>query len=114
MEVLDYCLELGPHEKLPFDFNMPGMIDAYYRALAFDKGTALAREYADICEQNLKYYFQFDKDQIEGGIQRELGYNIQMLGQMMQIANQYNQTEVFIDLKTLYEENYQRYNMVMR
>lgn len=54
--VLNTCMKLMPHEKVPFDTRMIGIIEAYYEAGAIKKANAITLQLADIYTEELKYY----------------------------------------------------------
>ncbi|NBC82578.1 MAG: DUF2723 domain-containing protein [Bacteroidetes bacterium] len=110
VQVLDYCLELGPHEKFPYDLFIVPMIETYYEAGAFEKGNALADEYGNICDQNLIYYMQFSPMDMQF-VDQDIRYNMEMLNRMVRITNQFNQTEMHESLKERFDKHINSYRL---
>ncbi|MDX5326951.1 MAG: DUF2723 domain-containing protein [Bacteroidota bacterium] len=59
IEVADLAMEKMPIEKFGFNYFVFGLIEAYYRAGANDKGHDLVMAYADRLDEELLYYNQF-------------------------------------------------------
>jgi len=69
--VLDRCMEIAPHEKIPYDTHISGMvypqqnggeirvkgvIETYYRCRAIQKANELVLEFSRILMQDIDYY----------------------------------------------------------
>jgi tetratricopeptide (TPR) repeat protein len=70
-KVLDRCMELAPHHKVPYDYfisgiTLPGkedamvrhtgIIEAYFKCGAIEKANKLIQEYSSILQQDMVYY----------------------------------------------------------
>ena len=56
IEVLDYCMDHMPHERIPFNFSIVPMIQSYFAAGAVGKGLALTEKMEEVTEEELNYY----------------------------------------------------------
>ncbi|MEX2371220.1 MAG: DUF2723 domain-containing protein [Bacteroidales bacterium] len=56
VEVLDYCMEHMPHERIPFNFSVVPVIQSYYAARAMDKALELTLKLEEVTEKELDYY----------------------------------------------------------
>jgi hypothetical protein len=92
-QVLDKIVELTPHKKIPYDMFMPGIAEAYYRINKFEKGTAILDKMTDIADRHLKYYLSLKPNYIKS-IEDEITYQMRVLMNSMQLARQYNQTNL--------------------
>jgi len=110
IEVIDYCNNLAPHSKLPYDIFTVGMIEAYYKAGALEKGNSLAADYTKVCEGSLDYYLGFPMDKVQY-LDREIRYNLEILNQMNRLTNRYNQTELNEQIDSAFQRYYQSYSM---
>ena len=60
VRVCDRCVEVMPDENVPFDKTMITLISAYYKAGQPEKGEKVLRVLKSHCEQEIRYYQQFD------------------------------------------------------
>lgn len=112
VEALDKCRVLTPHNRLPYDVYVVFMVEAYYNARAFDKGNELAKEYADICSQNMQYYLSFPDDKI-ALLDNDIRYNIEMLSRLFQTAEKYNQGQTAKTIQNMFESYYGEFRRFM-
>jgi MFS family permease len=97
-EVLDYCMETFPPDKIPFDMYMPDIVDAYLQSGATEKGIKLSKELSDYFFARLEYYLKQDPDIISSAdyeIQSALQYisktaNALKAARQDQLATEYN------------------------
>ncbi|MFW6290521.1 MAG: tetratricopeptide repeat protein, partial [Mariniphaga sp.] len=61
LQVLDRCVELGPHEKLPWDVFMTRIIETYFMAQADEKAAALLQKFRGITEEHLDYFLNLEE-----------------------------------------------------
>ncbi|HLP71314.1 MAG TPA: DUF2723 domain-containing protein [Bacteroidales bacterium] len=61
IDVLDYCMNELPLNKVPYDPYIPDVIEAYFAAGAKEKAVAMSRDLADHYYPHLDYYLKQDK-----------------------------------------------------
>lgn len=61
VEVLDYCMEHMPHERVPFNFSVVPLVQSYYAAGAVDKAVALTEQLETLTEEELSYLVEVIK-----------------------------------------------------
>ena len=98
LEVLNYCMETFPLDKIPFDMYVPELIDAYVLAGATDKATDLSKKLVDYYSARLDYYLRQEPALIASAdyeIQTALQFisrtaNAMKEGKMDQLSTEYN------------------------
>ncbi len=78
IRVLDRAIELTPDEKVPFDYTIIQLANAYYKCNRFEKANALVNQLAEICNEKLTYYLD-QKQSFIAAIKEEILYNFQVL-----------------------------------
>jgi hypothetical protein len=56
LNVLDYCMELMPNDRVPFNAAIMPLIQVYYNLDQIEKANAIVTEFADMVDQELLYY----------------------------------------------------------
>ncbi len=92
-KVLDRIVELAPHDKLPYDYFVLGIADAYYRINKFEKGNAILSKMESLCEANLDYFLSMSRKN-RNLVQQDIGFQFQILNNVGQITRRYNQEEI--------------------
>lgn len=93
IKVLDKCIEIMPNDAIPYNYFMLSLVEAYYRADAFEKGNALNNKLADIYEKEIVYFKQFNGE-YQQSVQEDLQRSFAVLAQLGRLANGYNQTKL--------------------
>jgi hypothetical protein len=106
-KVLDRIVEITPEKNLPYDMFMPGIADAYYQLSKFDKANKIMERMVDLSEQFLEYYATF-KPSDRVAIRDEITYYLRVLGNAVEMSQEYNQPTLAVRSKELYS----RYNQV--
>lgn len=96
--VLNRCLELMPHEKIPYDYHVLELIDAYYNANATEKANALAKKLAKVYFDEIRYFTGLD-GRFLNAVDRELSLAVQVIDNIVKYAQNNNQTEVSEELQ---------------
>ncbi len=99
--VLDRIIELTPNKNLPYDMFMPGIAESYYRIAKFEKGGTIQEKLIDISRRHLEYYSTFSRKQLKR-INSEVTYHMRILANSMQLARDYNQTEIATKAEDLF------------
>jgi hypothetical protein len=89
IKVLDKYIAAIPASKVPDDVNSLGLIKAYFKAGAINKGTEVLNAYFTVCSDELKYYFSF-KPRFRRLIDYDIQYNMSVLSQMADLAKKHN------------------------
>ena len=108
--VLDKCFEVMPEKSVPYNFYVYPLAEAYYRAGAFDKGNAISERLINISEQELKYYFSFNKS-YASAIDKEKQFALGILQRINQIATKYGQTDTAKKAEDLFNNYYKLYSV---
>ena len=93
IEVVDRAMTELPLEQLRMDDMVVYLIEAYYRAGAYDKGNALAQKAGTILTECVDYYSRF-KGNKQTLVENEMMDRLRMLYNLYLITSQYGQTEV--------------------
>lgn len=91
--VLNRVMELMPHPKYPYDFFVIGIAEAYYRADDTESANELLASYAQYISSNLAYLFSL-KGHFASVTSNERELNIQILQELANLAERYNQSEL--------------------
>lgn len=110
-EVLDRIMELTPHSNVPYHVFVPGIAESYYQINKFDKGNEIFSFLMNQSDQYLNYYFSFNMRN-QRRIQDEIDYRMRIIGNIMRIASQYNQTELSKEAEKLYMNYYEAYEQL--
>ncbi len=101
--VLDRIIEILPDKNLPYDMFMPGIAETYYKISKFEKGTAIQEKMIDISQRHLEYYSTFSKRQLKR-INMEVTYHMRVLANSVQLAREYNQTDLALKAEELFNK----------
>tara|TARA_Y100000994_G_scaffold31531_1_gene22152 strand:+ start:303 stop:3338 length:3036 start_codon:yes stop_codon:yes gene_type:complete len=84
-EVLNYCMELMPGDKVPLNYFIHPIIESYYDIETSNRGELLASKLYEIYKSELNYFFTFPASKIDG-VQFEILKNLQFYNDLIQIA----------------------------
>jgi hypothetical protein len=108
IEILDRCVELTPHEKIPHDMFSSAIIESYCKCGAFEKAAKLVRENIRLCDEKLTYYFEQNRDFIRNA-NNEIRRNMQILRNLLIICQTYGLDELVQELEVIYNGHYQSF-----
>lgn len=108
VKVLDRCLEVLPDKSIPYNFFMTPIADGYYRAGLPEKGTVIIKRLAEIYEDDLDYYLSLEGDYATS-VSQDTQRALSIMQRLIQIARNYQQTELLEELKGTFELQQQRY-----
>jgi hypothetical protein len=108
---LDRCMEVMPNERIPFDYFMIPVIEAYYELGETEMANAYLITLSDLTEEELRYFFSLGKEHAQ-----DLDYDEQVRMHIMQelirLARENEQEElidrqqqIFQDLVLLFQSN---------
>lgn len=110
IKVLDKCLEVTNFENCPIDGTLYSVVFAYYQAGANDKANALAVKLFDNYENNIKYIYSLDRDQI-ANYGSELKQAQGILEQLVSFANYFKQEKLGKEFEDRYVKAIQDYSL---
>ena len=87
--VLDKCIAVVPASKIPDDVQTLAIIETYCAAGAKNKGAQVLKNYFEICNNELAYYFSL-KPTFKRLIDYDIRYNMSVIAQMAEIAKANN------------------------
>lgn len=101
--ILDRCIEIMPHEAIPYNyFNLP-IVDAYYRMGKTEKAQAIVAILIDSYFDELDYYYSIDP-KILNAMQREYQLANQVIGNLYSLTQKYQDEAALKKIATLYQE----------
>jgi hypothetical protein len=101
IKVLDKVIEVTPQENVPYDVSMYSITLAYYQAGASEKGNECAKKLFANFENNLKYYYSFDRKTIpQFGSDPDQAQEI--LERLIYFANTFKQPALAKDFESRY------------
>jgi hypothetical protein len=112
VEVLDRCIELTPHEKIPYDYNIIQIAAAYYKCRQYDKANSLVEQLAAQCDEKLEYYLDQDFAFVSA-INDEILYNFQVLQNLISTSNSNGQEELNNKLEDMTNKRYEVYTTMI-
>ena len=102
-KVLDKCMHLMPHEKIPFRMRIGGIVQNYYDAGATEKANKLARKVVDISRKRLAYYTSLSPG-ISNTMQREKRMAFGMIRNVASFADENGQSELYEEFSEVINE----------
>jgi hypothetical protein len=112
IKALDRCMELMPIEKVPYDFFMIGVADAYYKADGTEQAVFLLKEYFNVSEKEFNYYSGFPS-RFSGSVEREIRIPLQIMNELILTADSWGETELMEELSTRFDIAYNSFNRPM-
>jgi tetratricopeptide (TPR) repeat protein len=101
IEMLDTYIKYFPDSKVPYDMYMLPYAEIYYKAGAPEKANKLITRVAEICSQNLDYYYSFSpaySQYFEQDVQTALG----IMKRMSLVASENHQPQLAAKIDTLF------------
>lgn len=95
VEVLDYCMDHMPHERIPFNFSVVPLIQSYYAAGAIEKALELTEQMEEVTERELEYFSKVirSKPGKAAKMQSDFLQMIRDLNTLSSIARGYGETD---------------------
>ncbi len=107
VKVLDKCVNLMPHNKFPYDYNILEIISNYYRAGESEKAVEVSEELLNICVEELEYYSSI-RENLKYNINHEKNTKLQILQRIFRYAVDNNQDEFSKKLGKKFNEFYDK------
>ncbi len=86
-KALDRIMEIAPNKKVPYDYFVTGIAQAYFKLNKFEKGDSILTEYLDILYRTQKYYLSMSS-KYRRNVSSEVDMNYQI---MLNISHSYFQ-----------------------
>ena len=109
--VIDRCMEIMPHERVPFDYFMLMIIENYYRLGYNETATQFVNQLSDVISEELRYFLGADK-KFRNKLDYELQIRMHIMQELVSITERYGQKEIndkqlqiFQELVNLYSIN---------
>jgi Protein of unknown function (DUF2723) len=113
IEVLDYCMNIFPADKISWDMYIPPIVEAYLEAGAIDKGVSLSKAMADYYSRWLDYYLRQEPD-IIASADYEIQIALQSVSQVANALRTAKQDKISDDLTSGIEKHYTQYIKLMK
>ncbi len=108
IETLDRCINLMPEDNVPFNTFVLPLAEAYYKAKQYEKGDMILYRLLEIQDENLKYFFAFSHKNAQK-IENEKGYAMAITNRIVQIADNFDRTELHKQAENIFKEYYNLY-----
>jgi len=108
LQVLDRCMEIMPQETIPFNYFVMPIVEAYYKAGAFEKGNNIASALLKSYEVELAYYFSFSQKK-RGMIDDDIQQALAVVQRIMRTADFFDQTELAKNANAVFVNYYQQF-----
>ena len=102
--VLDRCMELMPPDRVPPEFMLLSVAEAYYIAGAPDRGNELLADYFDFLASEMDYYLSFPS-RLAVHLDHEKRTSMQIMNEMVRMSGAFEQEE----LSASFRERFNRY-----
>jgi hypothetical protein len=92
-EVLDYCMEIIPHQRVPFDYWAVFLAEAYYKIKETDTASKIVEKLAARYIEELNYYFMLKKE-FSATLDTEKQMALHIMQELVRLTRNYDQTEI--------------------
>ncbi len=107
-KVADKCLEVIPDSKIPYDYFIIPVVEAYYNMGEIQQADQIMERLLDIYSNDLDYYFDLP-DRLKNRITREMDMSMTVLNHMVQVLRQHEREELLKEAEIEFEHFYQLY-----
>jgi hypothetical protein len=101
--VLDRCMEILPHNRVPFDFFMLPIIENYYRLGYTEKAGMLVIQLSDVIAEEERFFLLTDSRLMEG-LDYEKQIRMHILQELVRLSERYGQEELKNRQLEIFEE----------
>ncbi len=98
VRVLDRCMELMPTDRVPYEFMMLSVAEAYYLAGADDRGNELVTGYFDYISSEMDYYLRFPR-RLATQLDTEKRTSLQLMNEIVRMTRNFEQEELSAELR---------------
>lgn len=107
-EVCDKCLEVIPDSKIPYDYFIIPVAEAYYKLDKTEKADAIMKRVLEIYHNNMTYYYGMDPEDTKA-MERDIDMGMSVLDQVVKVLKRQNRTELHEQAQTTFDEFYRKY-----
>ncbi len=108
IKVIDRCVELVPHKRLPFSFFMLPMAEGYFKLDQTEKAREVVEKIKDNCIQYLDYYSSLGNG--ANALSQEKRLHLHVLQQLVRITGRYDQDKDYTPLKQAFNDYMMKMN----
>jgi hypothetical protein len=108
LTVLDKCMEVLPHETVPFNYMLIPVIEAYYKAGSTEGANELVAKMAEINKYELYYYFSVGP-KFAPYVDYQKQRTMSVMQELVNLAETYEKGEFYENLKAEFEELFKTY-----
>jgi hypothetical protein len=108
LQVLDYCMEMLPLNKVPYDPYVNDIIEAYFAAGNAERAIEMTNSLCDHFYAHLDYYLK-QKQYIVGSSDYAIGTAFEYSRRAGEACMAYHQTEMGIEINKKLQEYYSKY-----
>ena len=101
--VLDRCMEILPHHRVPLDFFMLPVIENYYRLGYTEIGGQLVVQLSDVIAEETRYFLLTDKKLMED-LEYEKQIRMHILQELVRLTENYDSEEIKQRQLDIFEE----------
>ncbi len=102
--VLDRCMELMPVDKVPHEFMLLSVAEAYYNAGETIKGNEIIEDYFQTVSSEMEYYLSFPR-RLAMHLDEEMRTSLQLMNEMVRMSRNFEQN----DLSEMMNEKFNQY-----
>jgi Protein of unknown function (DUF2723) len=113
LEVLNYCMDVFPLEKLSYDPYMSDIIEAYFAAGGTEKALEMTKAFCDYYYQRLDYYLK-QKPYIMSSAEYEIQTAIQYTSKVANSLNAHGKPELAEEINKKLEDYYTKYLLTIK
>ncbi len=113
LEVLNYCMDVFPLEKLSYDPYMSDIIEAYFAAGGTEKALEMTKAFCDYYYQRLDYYLK-QKPYIMSSAEYEVQTAIQYTSKVANSCNAHGKPELAEEINKKLEDYYTKYLLTVK
>ena len=107
-KVCDKCLDVIPDSKIPYDYFVIPIAEAYYKIDKTEKGDEITKRLLEIYDNDLNYYFNL-KPKHKKAVSRKIDMGMRVLKQLSRMLKQYNRDDLVDEAEANFEKYYQDY-----
>lgn len=108
--VLDRCMEVMPHERVPFDYFMLQIIENYYRLGYNEKARTFVIQLSEVTGEELKYFLGSDS-KYRKSLDYELQVRMHIMQELVRMTETYDQKEISDKQLEIFQEFVNLYSL---
>jgi hypothetical protein len=107
--VLDRCVELIPHNIVPYNYFSMMMAETYFKAGQTQKGADIINTIMTDYKEQLDYFFKLNKP-MRNSVDEEMQRILYFMREMSMICTRNNQPELLKEVSTSFNSYFERYS----